>query len=350
MTGEIVSIIVAILWTASAVFFEYAGHRIKAMNLNLIRLVFAFILLGMILMFISGSPLPLHTDLETWHWLSLSGFVGFVFGDFFLFSSYRLIPARYTQLIMTLAPPFAAISGFLILGERLTSTALAGMVVTLAGIAISILKRGSEKERAKVEISTPCAANYTIITKPVGAHRIGLGDKARKAFSEMKTVHVELPVKGLIFALLASIGQGVGLVLSKQGMIYYESASADAAQTFSSTLYIPLAATQIRIITGIVCFAVIIAFMRSFKDLFASFKEKKSIAASFGGAVVGPVLGVTLSLLAVQHTNTAIASTLMAITPIIILIPDRILYKRRVHFIEVLGAIISVIGVALFFI
>lgn len=341
MTGELVSLAVAVLWSFSAVFFEYAGHKIKSMELNLIRLVYAFVLLGIVLMFMSGNPLPRFADGKTWLWMSLSGFVGFVFGDFFLFSSYRLIPARFTQLIMTLAPAFAAISGWFILGEKLTLTALLGMLVTITGIAISILKRGSKKEQNNVEIATPVAANYTIITKPAAKHRPG-------------ALHLELPARGLFFAFLAAIGQGVGLVLSKQGMIFYEEAvcinEEAASGAAASPLFIPLAATQIRIIVGIVCFAAILAIMGNFSNLFASFKEKKHMAAAFGGAVFGPVLGVTLSLLAVQYTNTAVASTIMALTPIVILLPDRIIYKRRVHFIEVLGAVISVAGVSLFFI
>ncbi len=326
------------MWTSSALFFEYAGRNIKAMNLNLIRLIFAFILLGIVLFLISGSPFPQNASKSVWMWMSLSGFVGFVIGDFFLFSSYRLIPARYTQLIMTLAPISAAFSAYLLLGEKLSPTSMLGIFVTITGIAISIVKRGGKKVEESVEISPPCAANYTIVTKPK------ILNTMRNLNHLNKNIHLELPIKGVLFAVCASIGQGLGLVLSKQGMLMYEGSLVE------STIYIPLAATQIRIMTGIICFLIIIAFLRGYKDLFISFRHKKSIAASFGGAIVGPVIGVTLSLLAVQHTNTAVASTLMALSPIIILIPDRVIYKRRVHLIEVLGAIISVVGVSLFFI
>lgn len=325
MSGELISIFVAILWTGSAVFFEYAGRKLKAADLNLIRLVFAFILLGGILWVMSGSPLPQWADSKSWLWMSLSGFVGFVFGDFFLFSSYRIMPARFTQLIMTLAPLFAAVAGFFMLGEKLTITAAAGMIVTLSGIALSILKKGDSKASADALHGHSVQHQHHLHIEPL---------------------KLSIPPKGVIFALLASIGQGVGLVLSKQGMIFYEESAVASGASFSS-MYIPLAATQIRIITGIVCFAVIILIMGETKGFFRSWKEKKSIAAAFGGSIVGPVIGVSLSLLAVQHANTAVASTLMALTPIIILIPDRILYKRRVTLVEVLGAVISVCGVAI---
>lgn len=297
------------MWAGSALFFEYAGRAIKAVNLNLIRLIFALFLIGIILFFINGSPFPQYANGEVWFWMSLSGFVGFVFGDFFLFSSYRTIPARVTQLIMTLAPPFSALAGFFLLGERLSTNTIIGMVVTLSGIALSILKRDSKSNNAE----------------------------------QRRGVHLELPVKGVLFALLAAIGQGVGLVLSKIGLLAYKESAPEL-----SSLYTSLAGTQIRIIIGIISFTIIIAFIKNgFKGFFASFKAKKNIAAAFGGSIVGPVVGVTLSLLAVQYTNIAVASTIMALVPIIIIIPDCLIYKRRVTFIEVLGAIISVAGVAI---
>ena len=53
--------------------------------------------------------------------------------------------------------------------------------------------------------------------------------------------------------------------------------------------------------------------------------------------------------MAVQYTEAGIASTLMALTPIMILLPSYLLYKQRVTFREILGALISVVGVSLFF-
>jgi drug/metabolite transporter (DMT)-like permease len=116
------------------------------------------------------------------------GLVGFVMGDYFLFASYSMISARYSQLIMTRASPFAALAGFAIIGEKLSWMALAGMCVTLTGISISILKRENGNNS--------------------GSHN---------------KLHMQLPVKGVLFALMGAIGQGLGIVLSKQGMLAYEN-------------------------------------------------------------------------------------------------------------------------------
>ncbi len=303
--GELIAIAVAVSWTLTALFFEFAGNRIGSLTVNLLRLFFALFLLGGLLYFTTGSFLPAAADGKTWLWMSLSGLVGFVFGDLCLFYSYILITARFSQLLMTLAPPFAALFGWLMLGEKLSPMGLLGMTVTLTGIAISILKRGAKKD-----------------------------------------IHIQLPIKGVLLGLGGALGQGLGIVLSKIGMNHY----AASAQGLKVAGYIPFAATQIRIITGLVGFSLIILLTKRVTVFRAGLKDRRAVSAIFMGAIFGPFVGVSLSLMAVQYTNTAIASTIMATTPVIILIPYILLYKRKVSLIEVIGAILSVLGVSLFFI
>ncbi|MDD4500348.1 MAG: DMT family transporter [Bacteroidales bacterium] len=307
MKGETIAIGVAVLWSLNSLFFEHASKRIGSLNLNLIRLVFAFLFIGLTLWATSGSFLPLNADRATWAWMSLSGFVGFVLGDYFLFASYTMIMARYSQLMMTLAPLFAAVFGFILLGEQMSWLSLVGMCLTLTGISISVLKKQN-----------------------------GTGNSR---------VHMDLPLKGILFALIGALGQGVGIVLSKQGMIAYEN-----VYTADNALYIPLAATQIRTIIGAISFAAIILLRGGAGNFIRSIKDKKACGSAFAGSVLGPYLGVTLSLMAVQYANTAIASTIMATVPIMILVPEYLVLKRKVTWQQVLGAALSVGGVTLFFI
>lgn len=307
MKGETIALGVAVLWTLSALFFEYAGKRIGSINLNLIRLVCAFLMLGFTMLLINGSFIPVGADKSTWFWMSLSGLVGFVLGDYYLFASYTLIMARFSQLIMTLAPPFAAVFGFMLLGEKMSWIALAGMLLTLTGISISILRKqnGNQNHRFKMQ----------------------------------------LPVKGVLYALIGALGQGAGIVLSKQGMLAYEK-----VYTTANALYIPLAATQIRTIIGMFSFALIILIKGDLKRFLLVFRDKKAIRSVVTGSVFGPYLGVTFSLMAVQHANTAVASTIMATVPILILLPEYLILKRKVTWQQVVGAVLSVGGVTLFFI
>lgn len=305
MSGEIIAIGVAFSWTICSLFFENAARRIGSINVNIIRLIFGFLFIGLTMVCINGHFLPQHTSQATYLWMLASGLVGFVFGDTFLFASYTLMPARFSQLMMTLAPAFSALAGFLMLGERISLLGFVGMAVTLFGIGLSVL------------------------TKETGGEH---------------KMHLSLPLKGLLFGLLGAVGQGLGIVLSKEGMMAYED-----VYTPQNALYIPLAATQIRAMAGIVGFFIMIVCKGGLGDLWRACTNRKGVGATFVGSIFGPFLGVTLSLLAVQHTNTAIASTIMATVPVVILLPEYFILKRTVTRYQVLGAIISVIGVSLFF-
>ena len=109
--GEILSVGVAISWTATALFAEVGSKRLGSLQLNVIRMSLSLLFLGITLWWFTGSPLPIYADGRTWFWLSLSGFVGYVLGDYCLFNAYVLIGSRFGRLFMILAPIAAAFSG-----------------------------------------------------------------------------------------------------------------------------------------------------------------------------------------------------------------------------------------------
>lgn len=293
-TGEFAALLTAVFWTITAMAFEVATKRVGAYSVNIIRLFFAFVLLALLTFFRRGMALPMDASVHAWVWLSISGLVGFILGDLFLFASYAIITSRVSMLIMTLAPPLAALIGWLVLGETMTLISLLGMALVVVGIGL------------------------TIWSRPDGEKKLSLN----------------FPIKGLLFALLGAVGQAVGLVLSKYGMRDYD----------------PFAATQIRIISGLIGFGLIISILKRWKNVFRVFTDKKSISRIGLGSFFGPFLGVSFSLIAIQHTSAGIAATLMAIVPVLIIVPSVIIFKQKVTLREVVGAIISVAGVALFFV
>lgn len=306
--GEVLSLGVAISWTATALFAEVACKRIGSLQLNLIRMFLSLFFLAITLWWFTGVPYPLYANSETWFWLSLSGFVGYVLGDYCLFNSYVLIGSRFGQLFMTLAPPAAAISGWIILGEKLPLNAWIGMMVTLCGIGMSVLNKGT-------------------------SHKIGL----------------KLPLKGILLGIGAGVGQGVGLVLSKVGMNYYKM-SVPAAEINHFMTLLPFASTFIRAITGMLGYFVIMWLRKELYTMPIAFRNGKGMNAALWATIFGPFIGVSVSLMAVQYTEAGIASTLMALTPIFILWPSHLIFKQKVTIREIIGAIISVLGVSLFFI
>ncbi len=63
----------------------------------------------------------------------------------------------------------------------------------------------------------------------------------------------------------------------------------------------------------------------------------------------GPAVGVSLSLMAVRYANAGIASTLMALTPVMIIVPEVLVNKKKIRLKEIIGLVVSISGVALFF-
>lgn len=308
--GEIISLVVAMSWTATALFADVASHRLGALPLNLIRMVISLLMLSVLLWFAVGKPFPAYADASTWLWLALSGLVGYVFGDYCLFNSYIVFGSRYGQLFMTLAPPVAGIAGWMMLGEALSWKSWIAMLVTLTGIGMSILVKGGGES----------------------AHRLTL----------------KLPFKGVLFGIGAGAGQGVGLVLSKIGLEHYTAAlPADAPEAMTAMM--PFAGTFIRAVAGLAGFFVILALRRELGLLRSALQDGKGMTFATLTTFFGPFLGVSLSLMAVQYAKAGIASTLMALTPVLIILPYAMMKHQRISFREVLGAFITIVGVAMFF-
>lgn len=292
--GELAALATAFCWTITALAFESASKKVGSIAVNIIRLVMALVLLSLFSWFSRGLIFPIDADAHTWYWLILSGLIGFVIGDLFLFEAFARIGSRISMLIMTLVPPITAILGWLLMGETMKPTHIAGMIATIGGISLVIFQRSKPGES--------------------------------KSF-------LNYPLKGLFFAFLGAVGQAGGYVLSKYGMDEFD----------------PFASTQIRVMAGIFGFTIVISFFRRWNAVSAAVRQKSPMLLMLLGATFGPFLGVSLSLLAAQHTTTGIASTIMAITPILLIPPTLILFKQPVTWKEITGAAISVAGVTLFF-
>lgn len=292
--GELAALLTAVFWTTTALAYESASNKVGPLVVNMIRLVMAFILLFTFTIFYRGIPLSWDATPHAWLWLSVSGIIGFVFGDYCLFKSYTILNSRIAMLIMTLVPPITALIGYAFLNETMSLQHIAGMVLTLSGIAIAILNRTTGERK----------------------------------------VNLKYPIKGILYAVGGAVGQAVGLIFSKYGMGTYDA----------------FAASHIRITAGMLGFALIVVALRKTGQVVETLKNKQVISSIALGSVFGPFLGVSLSLIAIKHTSTGIASTLMSIVPVLIIVPYILIYKQKISMREILGAVVSVLGVVLFFV
>ncbi len=336
MRGESAALATALLWTITAITFEYAGKRIGAKALNFLRLVMGSLFLGIYGLVVHGSFAPFDAPLQTWLWLGASGLVGLVLGDLLLFQAFIDFGARLSMLVYALSPAFAAILGWLILGETLGTLALIGMALTLAGIALAILGRPGAKPEAGAAASPGSLASAEAATPAAHAGTGAAASPAApsSASTEAHAATASRRLRGILVALLATLCQAGGLILSKIG--------APSLDAFSGT--------QVRVIVGVLGFGIVLVATGSWKGVFGSLRDGKATASLVAGSFFGPFLGVSLSLAAVQGTQAGIAASIMSLVPIMIILPSVAIFKEKVGFLEVLGALIAVAGTALLFI
>jgi drug/metabolite transporter (DMT)-like permease len=96
-------------------------------------------------------------------------------------------------------------------------------------------------------------------------------------------------------------------------------------------------------------FTLLLYLRKGFRPLREAMGDRKGMAVATATTIFGPFVGVGFSLMAVQYTAAGIASTLMAMTPIIIILPSWWLFRQPITWKAVVGAVISVVGVSLFF-
>ena len=278
----------------SAVGFSNATSVLGSQVTNRLRVVLALIALVVINTVLYGKPIPFDAGLERWGWLTLSGVIGLALGDAFLFSSYRHIGPRLGLLLLSLAPVFSAVIAWGLFGETLTFMQMLGIAVTLGGISWVVLVRGEENGQSKHDWR-----------------------------------------KGILFGILAALGQAAGLVLSKQGM----------GDNFS-----PFAATLIRMIAAVASLWIVALFQgQAVKTVQTVIANPKGLRWAIFGAFFGPVFGVSASLLAVQHTAVGVASTIMALPPVVMLPISYFFYKEKLNWQSILGTLVAIGGVALLF-
>ena len=160
----------------------------------------------------------------------------------------------------------------------------------------------------------------------------------REEYSGEAPVSKKLKSYGVFFALVAAIGQGVGLVLAKKGIDLNPAAALN-----------PITATLMRMILGACSLWIVLLAAGRLPELRSAFKCREGMRQTLAAAVVGPFLGVTLSMVAVTYSEVGKAQTLLSLMPVMIIPVVWILYSQRTSWRGILGAIIAIIGVAILF-
>ncbi|MBN1178831.1 MAG: DMT family transporter [Anaerolineae bacterium] len=289
--GELAALVTSFLWSITSIQFTLAGRRIGSYAVNRIRLLLAVIFLSLAHLLLYGQVLPFDAGLARWGWLGVSGVVGLVLGDGALFQAFVLIGPRRSMLLMTSVPVISTLLAWVWLGEALRPAQVGAILVTVAGIAWVVSERRSQQAAVCCD-----AKQYAL---------------------------------GVLLGLGGALGQALGLVLSRRGL----------EGDFSA-----LSAALMRMLVAALVLWPLALVRRQVGPLDRVLKDRTAMTLLLGATLMGPVVGMSLSMLAVQRAQVGIASTLMALSPIILIPLEWWLFKERVSARAVVGTVVALIG------
>lgn len=290
--GEMCALLTACCWSGSALAFSAATLRVGPIRLNVTRLLMAALLL-FVTVILAG--VEVHLSSSQFRNLAISGIVGLVIGDTYLFKSYENIGARSGMLIMSVAPAISALLAYVLLGEVLGSMGAIGMGVTLLGIAVVVLER-------------------------------------REVIKGTRRTHM----LGIFYGFIAAAGQGAALVLAKMA--------------FNEGPINGFLASLIRISSAVIVIFPLARLAGEYSNSIEIYtKDRRALWLTMLGSFLGPFMGITLSLVAVTYTTVGIAATLMATVPILMLPLVKYVLKEKVSWRALAGAVVAVEGVAILF-
>ncbi len=296
MVGETAAVLAALCWSMTGVSFAFAGRRVGSQVVNLTRLLLALVVMLVLHRVARGTWLPADAAPQRWAWLGLSGVVGLALGDAALFQALVLLGARLGTLMMALAPIIATVLAWIFLGERLGAVDLLAVALTVGGVGWVVLERR------------------------------GLGD------TPAERGHFGW---GVLAGLGGALGQALGLILSRQGLL------GDYPVISANVMRIAAAAAAV--------WAVALGLGHGVRPVVAVWRDRRAALAVLIGTAVGPVIGVLLSLVAVQRAPVGIASTLMALSPVLVLPMVYVIDRERISLRALGGTVVALAGVALIF-
>jgi drug/metabolite transporter (DMT)-like permease len=297
LVGEIAALLTSVCWAFNSVVFTMAGKRVGAVTVNYLRLWIAVPALVLLHGLLFSTPFPFAIEPGRFLYLGISGLVGFVIGDAMLFESFLLIGPRLAMLLALLVPVCGAFLAWLFLGEKLLALEIASMLVTIGGIAWVVAEK----------------------TAP----------QADRAAREPRQYRL-----GVLLAVGGAVGQAVGLLFSRLGLAGGYSA---------------ISATLVRVSVAALVMALFSFCGGSLFRHLARMKDRVALLEIGAGALTGPALGVVLSLVAIAHTHIGVASTLMSLTPVLLLPVSHFLFKERITSRAIVGTLVALLGVVMLF-
>lgn len=292
--GELSALATALCWATGFNLFAAAGQRFGSQVLNRLRLSVAVILYAVTLAILRGAIWPTWASPAAIGYLALSGVIGFVFADGNTFRALVILGPSRGGLLSSLAPVFTVVLAWPILGEHPGPLALLGMALTLGGVVWVLIER-ERRDRDHAEGSAAA---------------------------------------GIAAGVMGAVGQAAGFVFSKL-----------ALRTGIDTL----SASFVRVVAATAAIWLLTALRGEAPRTVAALRDRRASGFMLGGAVLGPYLGVLLSLLAIQYIQTGVASSIIAFAPVFTILIASRFHREKLTLRMLAGALVAVAGVVVLF-
>jgi drug/metabolite transporter (DMT)-like permease len=226
-------------------------------------------------------------------WLALSGVLGLTLGDGAYFGAMSILGVRRALLLLSTAPVFTAMGGALWLGEPPRPFEVAAIAAVLAGVGV-VVREQPEGQK-------------------IGAAR-------------------GTAILGVLLGIGSGVGQAAGSLVSRAAM------DGGVSPLDTALVRVPAALAGIVILAGAT--GRLVPWTRSLA-------RPRLLAAIAGAAFVGTYLGIWLAQLAIgRASSTAVASTLLATSPIFALPLGRWLNAERITPRALGGTVLACAGLA----
>lgn len=309
MIGEAAALGAAFCWAVGSHLWGRIGRSadIPAGALNLGKCATAAVVFAVTGLVIGGRVLP-HLPARPMAWLAVSGVIGLTLGDSAYFGAMAILGVRRALLLLSTAPVFAAIGGALWLHEPPERYQIVAIAAVLAGVAIVV------NERHESEVPA-------------------IGPTPILAAAEPPPAREAAPVLlGVLLGLGSAVGQAGGSLTSRVAM-------AEGVSALDTAL--------VRLPAGLLGIVVLAGASGRLVPWTRVLARPRLLGAIAVAAFVGTYLGIWLSQLAIgRSSSTAVASTLLATSPIFALPLGRWLNAERLTRRALVGTLLACAGLA----
>ncbi|MFN3166008.1 MAG: DMT family transporter [Phycisphaeraceae bacterium] len=300
--GLIAATVASMFWAVSVVLYRRVGRIMPPVRLNMTKGLIAVLILGVVLLvdWLALGHRPWSMPAGMLGLMALSGVIGIGVGDTMFFAGLNRMGARRMLLLFTLNPVITVLAAWALMGEPLATAQVIGIAVTCGGVTWVIAERTTGKADGHVD------------------------------------------ALGVLYGVGAATCQATGYLMSRHVLRQEEMTSAASA--------------WLRLAAGSLVLLACLRLDHVLKDPGGE-THHHPLAPSkthawimfLGAMMLGTVLGIWLMQVSAKHADKAgVASTLLSLSPLFVL-PIVALMGEHISKRAVLGALVTILGVALLY-